>query len=145
MIVFIKDLNGFHEFKNVEYCYTDFDTHDGIKRLLIKTENSTYPAHWDEIEEFSIVLMEDEQYNRYTAIKSWLRGEDVFEVEVEKPKKWIVRSKEHDEGGHYQYVKAGDFGMSFNKYNIDNATKFATKEQAQSWSNDHQDVIEVKE
>lgn len=43
---------------------------------------------------------DEENNNRLIAILRWVNVEDVFEVE--KPKKWIVRSKEHDEGGHYQ-------------------------------------------
>ena len=84
-----------------------------------------------------------ESNNRLIAIIRWVNGEDVFEVE--KPKKWVVRSKEHDEGGNYQYVKAGHFDMVFNKYNIDQATRFDTKEEAQSWANSHQEVVEVEE
>ena len=80
--------------------------------------------------------------NRLIAIIRWVNGEEVFEVE--KPKKWAVRSKEHDEGGNYQYVKAGNFDMVFNKYNIDQATRFDTKEEAESWANSHQEVIEVE-
>lgn len=84
-----------------------------------------------------------EANNRLITIVSWVNGEDVFEVE--KPKKWVVRSKEHDEGGHYQYVKVGNFDMVFNKYNIDQSTRFDTKEEAESWANSHQEVIEVDE
>lgn len=84
---------------------------------------------------------DEENNNRLIAIIRWVNGEDVFEVE--KPKKWVVRSKEHDEGGNYQYVKAGHFDMVFNKYNIDQATRFDTKEEAQSWANSHQEVVEV--
>lgn len=86
---------------------------------------------------------DEESNNRLITILRWVNGEDVFEVE--KPKKWVVRSKEHDEGGHYQYVKAGDFDMVFNKYNIDQATRFDIKEEAQEWANDHQKVVEVEE
>lgn len=87
-----------------------------------------------------------ESNKRLISIIRYMSGANDFEVE--KPKKWVVRSKEHDEGGHYQYVKAGDFGMAFNKYNIDQATRFDTKEEAESWANAHQEVrelIEVKE
>lgn len=84
---------------------------------------------------------DEENNNRLIAILRWVNVEDVFEVE--KPKKWIVRSKEHDEGGHYQYVIAGDFDMSFNEYHIEHATRFDTEEEAQSWANSHQEVVEV--
>ena len=83
-----------------------------------------------------------ESNNRLIAIIRWVNGEDVFEIE--KPKKWVVRSKEHDEGGHYQYVKTGHFNMSFNEYHIEHATRFDAKEEAESWANSHQEVIEVE-
>lgn len=79
--------------------------------------------------------------NRLIAIIRWVNGEDVFEVE--KPKKWIVRSKETDEGGHYGYVLAGKHGIAYNRYYINEATRFDTKEEAQSWANAHQEVVEV--
>ena len=89
------------------------------------------------------VLFNEKEFLRIPVkqLEKYSKKEDVFEVE--KPKKWIVRSKEHDEGGHYQYVKAGDFDMSFNKYYIDQATRFDTKEEAQEWANSHQEVVEV--
>lgn len=83
-----------------------------------------------------------ENNNRLIAIIRWVNGEDVFEIE--KPNKWVVRSKEHDEGGHYQYVIAGDFDMSFNEYHIEHATRFDTEEEAQSWANSHQEVVQVE-
>lgn len=84
---------------------------------------------------------DEESNNRLITILRWVNGEDVFEVD--KPKKWVVRSKEHDEGGHYQYVIAGDFDMSFNEYHIEHATRFDTKKEAESWANSHQEVVEV--
>lgn len=82
--------------------------------------------------------------NRLIAIIRWVNGEDVFEVE--KPKKWIVRSKETDIHGDYRYVQR------YNAFQIDfmgitasitTATKFDTKEEAESWANSHQEVLEV--
>lgn len=87
-------------------------------------------------------ITDRERNNRLIAIIRWVNGEDVFEVE--KPKKWVVRSKGTDEGGHYQYLIAGDFDMSFNEYHIEHATRFDTKEEAQSWANTHQEVVEVE-
>ena len=84
--------------------------------------------------------------NRLIAIIRWVNGEDVFEVE--KPKKWVVRSKETDEDGDYHYVDLDNFKNLKSVstiYGLDFATKFDTKEEAQSWANAHQEVIEVKE
>ena len=80
--------------------------------------------------------------NRLIAIIRWVNGEDVFEVE--KPKKWVVRSKETDDGGHHGYVLTGKHGIAFNRYYINDATRFDTKEEAESWANAHQEVIEVE-
>lgn len=82
-----------------------------------------------------------ENNNRLIAIIRWVNGEDVFEVE--KPKKWIVRSKETDDGGHHGYVLTGKHGIAFNRYYINDATRFDTKEEAESWANSHQEVVEV--
>lgn len=78
---------------------------------------------------------------RLIAIIQWLNGEDVFEVEA--PHKFVVRSENVDEGGHYGYVLAGKHGIAYNRYYIKEATKFDTREEAQEWANSHQVVIEV--
>ena len=84
-----------------------------------------------------------EQNNRLIAIIRWVNGEDVFEVE--KPKKWVVRSKEHD--GQYFYGKLllANNNTVFMGHSFANATRFDTKEEAESWANSHQEVIEVEE
>ena len=84
-----------------------------------------------------------EQNNRLIAIIRWVNGEDVFEVE--KPKKWVVRSKEHD--GQYFYGKLllANNNTVFMGYSFANATRFDTKEEAESWANSHQEVVEVEE
>lgn len=47
-------------------------------------------------------ISQNEANNRLIAIIRWVNGEDVFEVE--KPKKWIVRSKGTDDEDNYSYV-----------------------------------------
>lgn len=88
-----------------------------------------------------------ETNNRLIAIIRWVNGEDVFEVE--KPKEWVVRSKEADEDGHYGYVSINEYNFTFNAYHIIGAAKFATKfdtkEEAESWANAHQEVVSVEE
>ena len=78
------------------------------------------------------------------SIIRWVNGEDVFEVE--KPKKWVVRSKETDDEGDYWYVRLPNNIDEINDvvYYMSSATLFDTKEEAQSWANSHQEVIEVK-
>ena len=84
--------------------------------------------------------------NRLIAIIRWVNGEDVFEIE--KPKKWVIRSKDRTEQGGHLYVML-DISQGVKKtasfWDKDIATKFDTKEEAESWANSHQEVIEVEE
>ena len=86
-----------------------------------------------------------EQNKRLIAILRWVNGEDVFEIE--KPKKWVVRSKELNANGDNHYGVLAHFGdlaeMNYFSYDVYNATKFDTKEEAESWANAHQEVVEV--
>lgn len=85
-----------------------------------------------------------EQNNRLIAIIRWVNGEDVFEVE--KPKKWVVRSKDIDEEGGHLYVNLSNtitIPDTTTYFRMRNATKFDTKEEAESWANSHQEVVEV--
>ena len=86
-----------------------------------------------------------EQNNRLIAIIRWVNGEDMFEVE--KPKKWVIRSKGTDDGGHYGYGRLllANNNTLFMGYSLAKATFFDTKEEAQSWANAHQEVVEVEE
>lgn len=95
-------------------------------------------SHWRLEDENPI-----ERNNRLIAIIQWLNGEDVFEVE--NPHKFVVRSEHTDQGGHYGYVAAGQSGISYNRYYINEATKFDTREEAQEWANSHQVVVEIDE
>ena len=83
--------------------------------------------------------------NRLIAIIKWINGEDVFEVE--KPKKWIVRSKETDNDNDHWYVYLPNNIDGINNvvyvYYMSSATLFDTKEEAESWANSHQEVLEV--
>ena len=84
--------------------------------------------------------------NRLIAIIRWVNGEDVFEVE--KPKKWVVRSKEPQGSvdGEPLYIWFVD------ELTLETETeatmppyirRFDTKEEAESWANSHQEVVEV--
>ena len=81
--------------------------------------------------------------NRLIAIIRWVNGEDVFEVK--NPKKWVVRSKDADALGRYGYLDCYDYVLTGNIYERTRATKFDTKEEAESWANAHQEVVEVEE
>ena len=116
--------------------------------LELKTDYVTgFKLHMlnDEVHEWAAdVTTLSDNHNRYIAILQWLNGEDVFEVE--KPKKWVVRSKEYNEQGNYLYIYLIDSNgikdvmTGCTKYI---ATKFDTKEEAESWANAHQEVVEV--
>ena len=86
-----------------------------------------------------------ENNNRLISIIRWVNGEDVFEVE--KPKKWVVRSKDSSKAGRNLYVVldvSHGIKTSINYWGKSNATKFDTKEEAESWANSHQEVVGVK-
>ena len=81
------------------------------------------------------VLSDEDSNNRLITIIRWVNGEDVFEIE--KPKKWVVQSKEHNNFGEYTYVTTDDIFSLAITMGVENATHFDTKEEAQSWANSH--------
>ena len=86
-----------------------------------------------------------ESNKRLISIVRYMSGANDFEVE--KPKKWVVRSKDRTEQGSYLYVYLIDSnGVKdvMTGWTKDIATKFDTKEEAESWANAHQEVIEVE-
>lgn len=88
---------------------------------------------------------EKEKNNRLITIIRWVNGEDVFEVK--KPKKWVVRSKDSNDVGEHRYLRV-TYTFSINHAEAVSdvyATKFDTREEAESWANSHQEVIEVEE
>ena len=86
-----------------------------------------------------------ESNKRLISIIRYMSGANDFEVE--KPKKWVVRSKDRTEQGSYLYIYlidsngVKDFMTGWTK---DIATKFGTKEEAESWANAHQEVVQVE-
>ena len=118
--------------------------------LELKTDYVTgFKLHMlnDEVHEWAAdVTTLSDNHNRYIAILQWLNDEDVFEVK--NPKKWVVRSKKCTDQGSYLYVYFIDRnGIKdvMTGWTTHIATKFDTKEEAQSWANAHQEVIEVEE
>ena len=77
------------------------------------------------------------------AIIRWVNGEDAFEVE--KPKKWIVRSKETDGVNRNFYVNVSPdktwFGTTVEK---GLATQFDTKEEADKYVNSLTESVPYK-
>lgn len=95
-----------------------------------------------------------EKNNRLIALVQYVNGEDVFEVE--KPKKWVVRSKNVDLDG-YSYLTIYDWrGNRLREYSTKahsmlinddkyDATKFDTKEEANQFVNPLMEVFEVED
>ena len=89
-----------------------------------------------------------ERNNRLIAILRWVNGEDVFEIE--KPKKWVVRSKEPQgsvdgEPLYIWFVDELTLEIETEATMPPYIRRFNTKEEAQSWANAHQEVVEVEE
>lgn len=82
-----------------------------------------------------------ERNNRLIAIIQWLNGEDVFEVE--EPHKFVVRSEHADRDGDYIYVGVDYDIFTTYRCDLNCATKFNTREEAQEWANSHQLVVEI--
>ena len=86
-----------------------------------------------------------ESNKRLISIIRYMSGANDFEVK--KPKKWVVRSKDRTEQGSHLYIYLIDSnGVKdvMTGWTKDIATKFNTKEEAESWANSHQEVIEVE-
>ena len=88
-------------------------------------------------------VYDNEANNRLIAIIRWVNGGDVFEVE--KPKKWIVRSKETDGVNRNFYVNVSPdktwFGTTVEK---GLATQFDTKEEADKYVNSLTESVPYK-
>ena len=95
-----------------------------------------------------------EHNNRLIALIRYVNGEDVFEVE--KPKKWVVRSKKIPYDSSYNFVALYDDNASITTElkhaytaNIVDGLYFAfvfdSKEEAEKWSNPLMEVVEVED
>ena len=94
-----------------------------------------------------------EYNNRLIALIQYVNGEDVFEVE--KPKKWVVRSTNSDDYSYIEIYTVGGvrlleyrnniaIGITTTSYDYI-ATKFNTKEEAEKWTNPLMEVVEVED
>lgn len=92
-----------------------------------------------------------ERNNRLIAVIRYVNGEDVFEVE--KPKKWIVRSKHQLNRQFLELIdwRGDEPKLPMYAYEIsltrieDDAFKFNSKEEAEQYSNPLMEVVEVDE
>lgn len=114
------------------------------KNNLTKYNEPGYFIDWKVLQDLPTIVIawwgdevsNEESNNRLIAIIRWVNGEDVFEVE--KTKKWVVHELNTE---LYVTTYDGHTGITPNR---DYITKFDTKEEAQSWANSHQEVIEVE-
>lgn len=101
---------------------------------------------YNEDDEYVVKTSATEINSRLVAVIRWIEDDRVFEAK--KPKKWVVRSKDKDGDGKYWYVSVNhispDFYVSEDINILEHVTKFDTKEEAESWANSHQEVIEVE-
>lgn len=132
--------------KELEDAKLDFYPSDLNKMLF----NQTYIrmpeiSKWYENEELSGTKGKELQLKLIKHI--WL-NEPQFEVE--KPKKYVVRSKQSDTVGAYRYlIFSSSYGLKYsaNVYMEDVfiAAIFNTREEAEKWTNPLTEVVEVEE
>lgn len=137
----------------------EFDTRYKVTQEFMNELNEWKQANFnddfmflngDTIADFSVVINNwwysslnyRERNNRLIAIIQWLNGEDVFKIE--KLHKFVVRSNQIGGDGDYRYVLIEE-GVSDIEYDVESATKFDTREEAQEWANSHQVVVEIDE
>lgn len=129
---------------------------DSVHGLVIKPDlgfirQSSIHDWWLDSYEYN-----SEKNNRLMALIQYVNGEDVFEVE--KPKKWVVQSKDIYTSNLYQFITLYDLKNSrlsgesvlladvrdFALVNsVNRATKFDSKEEAEKWANPLMEVVEV--
>lgn len=136
----------------------------GIKQSKMKIPKEVYDAlsewrstvdNWadiddipklpDNVKDWCTDPIEGIKSDRLIAIINFSDYVDTFEVVPDK--KWVVRSENKDENGEYVYFYINDcFGVDvlFSTYYEAYITKFDTKEEAESWANAHQEVIEIE-
>lgn len=84
----------------------------------------------------------DNDHNVFYKFIKHINGEPQFKAQ--KPKKWIVRSKEPDEWGKRWYVKKECGFLCLNNYG-ELPYKFDTKEEALKYATPQCEVVEVEE
>ena len=140
-------------------------TSDNNSKMTVPTDVYQALVHWykDYFLDYTVVTISDLENlpevvkewrgedagtmnKKFATIINWVDGEDVFEVE--KPKKWVIRSKDSSEADRHLYVRldiSHKVKDTTTLWGINNATRFDTKEEAESWANSHQEVVEVEE
>ena len=87
-----------------------------------------------------------ETIRRMAALADWQEGKDVFEVE--KPHKFVVRSTKADVDGDYRwmYLLKSNHSLNvpaYNSLNIYKAKRFDTRMEAELWTTNGYEVVEV--
>ncbi|WP_419154111.1 DUF3310 domain-containing protein [Weissella viridescens] len=103
-------------------------------------------GHEDLMKAIEYIKMIDELV--YSTQGFMIYGNNEPQFEVEKPKKYVVRSIDHDGDKHYKYLiysEDTDLPMYEIGYDFDPIVKFDTREEAEKWTNPQTEVIEVEE
>lgn len=116
--------------------------------LMNPLETMEYLRDREGFEELKQWIYQNDDLNLITVrLLDYIYGrDDIFEVE--KPKKWIVRSIDHDGDKHYKYLIYSEdtdlpiYEIGYDFYPI---VKFDTREEAEEWTNPQTEVIEVEE
>lgn len=106
---------------------------------------------WYEGEKYYSSLLSYFKDNRfsdetYLKIIKHINGEPQFKEE--KSKKYVVRTKEWDDGGNCIFLYLDTFnGLTYpiSTYDFYMAEKFDTREEAEKWTNPLMEVVEVEE
>lgn len=130
---FMDALNKWGDAKGVN------QNNGNVKSFLSFDEWEDFPV---EVADWQVAGNPAEVNRRLIAIIQWFNHEDVFEVE--KPHKFVVRSVKRDGCGDYWYVCVIG-GLANVEYSPGHTTKFDTREEAESWANSHQEVVEIDE
>ena len=131
---------------------------DGVDGLVISTDLMVSGfVLTDDVKDWWLKgdVYVSEKNNRLIALIQYVNGEDVFEVE--KPKKWVVRSKNVDEDGYHLYIElldnqGGRLSKAYGQARLpllgDNekeAFKFDSKEEAEKWANPLMEAVEAED
>lgn len=105
-------------------------------------------GHEDLMKAIEYIKMIDELV--YSTQGFTIYGNNEPQFEVEKTKKYVVRSKQMDNEGDFRYLIFGaSYGLTYptNEYvdDISDVEKFKTREEAEKWINPLMEVVEVEE
>ncbi|RRG18246.1 hypothetical protein D3P96_02865 [Weissella viridescens] len=139
----------------------DQDKLEVVPQAVLDELNELYEDEYFGFYHFMIDVIERPIKSDYPATRKWVErnhytdelflkinkhiaGEPQFKAE--KPKKWIVRTKETDDDGEYWCLIKNPWGF-YDMAGVDfqDAHKFDTKDEAEEWINPQHEAVEVEE